>query len=30
MTNRKNKIIDKTAKALGVERIKRRKSTKQD
>lgn len=30
MTNRKNKIIDKTAKALGVERIKRRKSAKQD
>lgn len=30
MTNRKNKIIDKTAKALGVERIKRRKSSKQD
>ena len=29
MTNRKNKIIDKTAKALGVERIKRRKSSKQ-
>ena len=30
MTNRKNKIIDKTAKVLGVERIKRRKSSKQD
>ena len=30
MTNRKNKIIDRTAKALGVERIKRRKSAKQD
>ena len=29
MTNRKNKIIDKTAKALGVERIKRRKYAKQ-
>lgn len=28
MTNRKNKIVDKTAKALGVERIKRRKSAK--
>ena len=28
MTNRKNKIVDKTAKALGVERIKRRKSSK--
>ena len=25
MTNRKNKIIDKVAKALGVERVKRRK-----
>lgn len=30
MTNRKNKIVDKAAKALGVERIKRRKSSKQD
>ena len=30
MTNRKNKIIDKTAKALGVERIKRRKFSKKD
>lgn len=30
MTNRKNKIIDKAAKALGVERIKRRMSSKQD
>lgn len=29
-TNRKNKIVDKAAKALGVERIKRRKSSKQD
>ena len=29
MTNRKNKIVDKTAKVLGVERIKRRKSSKQ-
>lgn len=28
MTNRKNKIVDKTAKALGIERIKRRKSSK--
>lgn len=30
MTNRKNKIVDKAAKALGVERIKRRKSSKKD
>lgn len=30
MTNRKNKIVDKVAKALGVERIKRRKSSKKD
>lgn len=30
MTNRKNKIVDKIAKALGVERIKRRKSSKKD
>lgn len=30
MTNRKNKIIDKVAKSFGVERVKRRKSTKQD
>lgn len=29
-TNRKNKIVDKAAKALGVERIKRRKSSKKD
>ena len=29
-TNRKNKILDKAAKALGVERIKRRKSSKKD
>ena len=29
-TNRKNKIVDKAAKALGVERIKRRKSSKQN
>nr|DAU55621.1 MAG TPA: hypothetical protein [Caudoviricetes sp.] len=30
MTNRKNKIIDKVAKSFGVERVKRRKSAKQD
>lgn len=30
MTNRKNKIIDKVAKSLGVERIKRHKSPKLD
>ena len=30
MTNRKNKIVDKAAKALGVESIKRSKSSKQD
>lgn len=30
MTNRKNKIIDKVAKSFGVERVKRRKSSKQD
>ena len=30
MTNRKNKIVDKIAKALGVERIKRRKASKKD
>ena len=30
MTSRKNKIIDKVAKSLGVERIKRHKSPKQD
>ena len=30
MTNRKNKIVDKVAKALGVECIKRRKSSKKD
>lgn len=30
MTNRKNKIIDKVAKSLGVERIKRHKFPKQD
>lgn len=29
-TNRKNKLIDKAAKSLGVERVKRRKSTKKD
>lgn len=29
-TNRKNKLIDKVAKSFGVERVKRRKSTKQD
>ena len=28
MTNRKNKIIDKVAKSLGVERVKRRKPSK--
>ena len=28
MTNRKNKIIDKVAKALGVERVKRHKYPK--
>lgn len=30
MTNRKNKIIDKAAKALGVERVKRHKYPKKD
>ena len=30
MTNRKNKIIDKVAKSFGAERVKRRKSSKQD
>lgn len=30
MTNRKNKIIAKVAKSFGVERVKRRKSAKQD
>ena len=30
MTNRKNKIIDKVAKSFGVERVKRRKSAKQN
>lgn len=30
MTNRKNKIIEKVAKSLGVERVKRRKSSKED
>lgn len=30
MTNRKNKIIDKVAKSLGVERVKRRKTSKKD
>lgn len=29
-TNRKNKIIDKVAKSLGVERVKRRKTSKKD
>lgn len=29
-TNRKNKIIDKVAKSLGVERVKRRKASKKD
>ena len=30
MTNRKNKIVDKVARSFGVERVKRRKSAKQD
>lgn len=30
MTNRKNKIIDKVAKSLGVERVKRHKYPKKD
>ena len=30
MTNRKNKIIDKVAKSLGVERVKRHKYSKKD
>lgn len=30
MTNRKNKIIDKAARALGVERVKRHKYPKKD
>ncbi|MCC8105765.1 MAG: hypothetical protein LIO99_07145 [Clostridiales bacterium] len=30
MTNRKNKIVDKAAKALGVERVKRHKYPKKD
>lgn len=30
MTNRKNKLIEKVAKALGVERVKRRKSSNKD
>jgi hypothetical protein len=30
MTNRKNKIVDKVARSFGVERLKRRKSAKQD
>ena len=30
MTNRKNKIIDKAAKALGVERVKRHSYPKKD
>lgn len=30
MTNRKNKIIDKAAKALGVERVKRHRYPKKD
>lgn len=30
MTNRKNKIIDKVAKSLGVERVKRHKTSKKD
>lgn len=30
MTNRKNKVIDKVAKSLGVERVKRRKTSKKD
>lgn len=29
-SNRKNKIVDKAAKALGVERVKRRKPSKKD
>lgn len=30
MTNRKNKIVEKVAKSFGVERVKRRKSSKKD
>lgn len=30
MTNRKNKLINKVAKFFGVERVKRRKSTKEE
>lgn len=30
MTNRKNKIVEKVAKSFGVERVKRRKSSKED
>ncbi|MBE5718390.1 MAG: hypothetical protein EGR80_07545 [Ruminiclostridium sp.] len=29
-TNRKNKIVEKVAKSLGVERVKRRKTSKKD
>lgn len=30
MTNRKNRIVEKVAKSLGVERVKRRKTSKKD